>query len=631
VQLTHLQRFFLLLLLVMLASCAGTPPERKAVTPATAKAARALEANGEFTAAADAYLATAAKQPPAARAGLRLAASRALLRAAELDRAERIARETVIPADAADLALDRNLVLAEIALGRSLPNLALQRLPVTVPDNLPVELRWQHLELRARALLQAGDTLGSARERLLLGALTDDPEIAVANQLALLATLRALGPALPDPETVTPELAGWIALAQLATGPPINAVALDGELADWHARYPDHQVLPEVLEQAASERQAAPAPSNIAVLLPSSGPFANAAGAVRDGFLAALYADTLTSGSETEQSLSVRFYDSSQADTLDTYAQAVTDGAEVVVGPLRKEAVAALATASNLPAPVLALNQVDSEATTIRGLHQFALSPEGEAAEVADRAWYDGHRQVVVLVPATDFGQRIASAFRARWERLGGVILEERGYDPSENDFSQPITTLLGLSASNSRYKALRGLLRRSLEFEPRRRRDADAVFLVALPREARQLKPQLAFHHAANLPVYATSHVFAPESGAQANRDLDGLRFCDMPWTLGAADPELAGDLPTASGSLARLFALGADAYHLLPYLARLQSDPEARLDAQGGLLSIDANGRVQRQLLCAEFADGLPRLLGYTPLPQLATARPLTGPASH
>jgi len=620
----------LLVLLAILVGCAGAPPDREAKPPATADAARALEANGDFSAAAETYLAAAANQLPAARTDLRLAAAHALLRAAELNRAEQIARETVIPSGAADLTLSRDLVLAEIALGRSLPNLALQRLPETVPDNLPVALRRQHLELRARALLQAGDTLGSVSERLLLGALTDDPEAAFSNQLALLGALRTLGPALPDPETVTPELASWIVLAQLASGPPLHTVALEGELADWHARYPDHPVLPELLARIAAERQAVPAPANIAVLLPSRGPFATAAGAIRDGFLAALYADNVNINANTAP-LTVRFYDSSETDTLATYAQAVTDGAEVVVGPLRKEAVTELAAATNLPAPVLALNQLGPDTAAPGTLHQYALAPEGEATAVADRAWYDGHRQIVILMPATDFGQRIAGAFRTRWEALGGVVLEERGYDPDENDFSQPITALLGLSASNSRYKSLRGLLRRPLEFEPRRRRDADAVFLVALPRQARQLKPQLAFHHAADLPVYATSHVFAPASGADANRDLDGLRFCDMPWTLGAADPALAGGLPTASGPLARLFAFGADAYHLLPYLARLQGDPEARLDAQGGLLSLDASGRVHRQLLCAEFADGLPRLLGYTPLQQLAIARPLTGPASH
>ena len=86
--------------------------------------------------------------------------------------------------------------------------------------------------------------------------------------------------------------------------------------------------------------------------------------------------------------------------------------------------------------------------------------------------------------------------------------------------------------------------------------------------------------------------------------------------------DSVLAGGLPTANGTGGRLFALGTDAYGLLPYLARLQADPGSRLDAQSGLLWLDAQGVVHRQLLCAEFAEGLPRLIGYTPPPRLATA---------
>jgi outer membrane PBP1 activator LpoA protein len=628
VQSTHFPRLALLLLLAALAaSCAVTPPERAAELPASAESARALEASGEFSAAADAYLAAADQAVPEVRARLRLAAARALLRAAEVDRAERVAQDTTAPADAPDLALERDLVLAEIALVRSLPQQALRRLPPTVTDSLPIELRRQHLELRARALLQAGDTLASARERLLLDALTEDGAEATANQLALLGALRALGPALPDPDTVESDLAGWIALARLAAGPPRHAVALEGEIAEWRARYPDLPVRPELLERLLAERQLVPAPTSIAVLLPSSGPFANAATAVRDGFLAALYAESAGVTDPDREQLTVRFYDSSGTDTLALYSQAVTDGAEVVVGPLRKEAVTTLASAADLPVPVLALNQLEPGAAAAGPgtFYQYALAPEGEAVEVADRAWYDGHRQVVMLVPATDFGQRIAGAFRARWEALGGSVLEVRGYDPAENDFSQPITDLLGLNASEARYRALRGLLRQPLEFEPRRRRDADAVFIAALPRQARLLKPQLAFYRAADLPVYATSHVYAPETGAEANRDLDGLRFCDMPWTLGAADPTLAGGLPAASGTLARLFALGADAFHLLPYLPRLQNDPGARLDAQSGLLSLAPDGRVQRQLLCAEFAAGVPRLLGYTP--RLAVVEPAAG----
>ncbi|MDX1593617.1 MAG: penicillin-binding protein activator [Gammaproteobacteria bacterium] len=618
-------RLIVLLLLLLLAGCAGVPEERPSRPEAGVEAARALESRGEFTGAAVAYLAAAAEARDARdRATLRLAAAKLLIRAAELDRAGQVVRSTELPPEADDLALRRNLLLAEIDLGRSRPAMALRRLPPTVSDRLPLPLRRQHLELRARALLHSGDTLASARERLLLDSMLEEPEAILTNQHALLGALRDLGPTLPEAKTVESGLAGWIALARIASGPPRHEVALEAELAEWRAAYPDHPAHPELLERVIADRAAEPTPSNIAVLLPMHGPVASAAEAIRDGFLAALFAGAEPPElAEPGQRVSVRFYDSSGSNVLNAYGDAIADGAEMVVGPLRKEAVAELAS-TTLPVPVLALNRLAPlEATPGGFLRQFALAPEDEAGEVAHRAWYDGHRQVVVLTPTTDFGQRVAAAFRARWEQLGGTVLETRGYDPSENDFSQPITDLLGLNASQARYRELRGLLRRSIEFEPRRRRDADAVFLVALPLLARQLKPQLAFHHAAELPVYATSHVYAPGSGPEANRDLNGVRFCDMPWTLGAADPALAGGLPAASGPRERLFALGADAFHILPYLSRMQADQGSRLDAQTGLLWLDEAGVVHRQLLCAEFREGQPQLLGYTPPLEMANAR--------
>ncbi len=612
----------ILLLIALLAGCAGAPDVRKPPPPGV-ETARALEARGEFTAAADTYLAAArATRDPTGRAELRLAAASVLLRAAELARAEEIVLATTVPPPARELTLKRDLLFAEIALGRSRPGRAMERLPPTLSDSLPIALRRQHLELRARALLDSGNALDSVRERLLLDTLLENDDAVLANQVALLGALRSLGPARPEPGSVEPGLAGWVALASLTSGPPRHALALEGELAEWRAAYPDHPARPELLERVLAERAAVPTPSSIAVLLPTRGPVASAAAAVRDGFLAALYADADPAGADAPR-VTVRFYDSSE-NVLGAYGEAVTDGAEAVIGPLRKEAVAELAGAT-LPVPVLALNRLTDQGIANGFLRQFALAPEDEAVEVANRAWVDGHRQAVILTPSTDYGQRVAAAFRTRWETLGGTLLETRGYDPAENDFSEPITALLGLSGSQSRYRALRGVLGRSLEFEPRRRRDADAVFLVALPRQARLMKPQLAFHHAANLPVYATSHVLAPGTPAEANLDLNGLRFCDMPWTLGATDGLLAGGLPAATGPASRLFALGADAYRLLPYLSRLQADPGSRLDAETGLLWLDQTGIVHRQLLCAEFVEGQPRLLGYTPPPRQAAPIPL------
>ena len=69
------------------------------------------------------------------------------------------------------------------------------------------------------------------------------------------------------------------------------------------------------------------------------------------------------------------------------------------------------------------------------------------------------------------------------------------------------------------------------LEFEPRRRQDIDIVFMAAFPAGARQLMPQLAFHHGADLPVHATSHVWSGVPDPANDRDLDGVVFGDMPW----------------------------------------------------------------------------------------------------
>jgi hypothetical protein len=198
VQSTPFLRPPILLLIALLAGCAGAPDVRKPPPPGV-ETARALEARGEFTAAADTYLATArATRDPTGRAELRLAAASVLLRAAELARAEEIVLATTVPPPAMELTLKRDLLFAEIALGRSRPGRAMERLPPTLSDSLPIALRRQHLELRARALLDSGNALGSVRERLLLDTLLENDDAVLANQVALLGALRSLGPARPE-------------------------------------------------------------------------------------------------------------------------------------------------------------------------------------------------------------------------------------------------------------------------------------------------------------------------------------------------------------------------------------------------------------------------------------------------
>src|SRR5581483_9006622 len=88
--------------------------------------------------------------------------------------------------------------------------------------------------------------------------------------------------------------------------------------------------------------------TQIALLLASRGPYAGAAEMVRDGFLAALYAQTGTKPS-------VRIYDTGGSPDAVRQAirRAVSDGASFVVSPLQKDLVAATASQGTPPVPML--------------------------------------------------------------------------------------------------------------------------------------------------------------------------------------------------------------------------------------------------------------------------------------
>src|SRR5690606_18065819 len=103
--------------------------------------------------------------------------------------------------------------------------------------------------------------------------------------------------------------------------------------------------------------------------------------------------------------------------------------------------------------------------------------------------------------------------------------------------------------------------------------------FVVATPQQARSLKPQLRFHHASDLPVYASSHVYSGTPDRSADADLNGIAFTDMPWVIepgpgtAAAREQLLQDFGPQMERNSRLFALGFDAYRLAPVL---RHDPD-------------------------------------------------------
>ncbi|MGD9000886.1 MAG: penicillin-binding protein activator, partial [Granulosicoccaceae bacterium] len=263
------------------------------------------------------------------------------------------------------------------------------------------------------------------------------------------------------------------------------------------------------------------------------------------------------------------------------------------------------------PVPVLALNDIPGYDTPTN-LYLFALSPEDEARQVAEHIWLNGHSRGVALYPQGAWGKRLFDAFQQRWQQLGGELIDGVAYDSTGKDFASPVRTLLAIDESHQRHRRIENTMVQKLKFEMRRRQDIDFVFFAANPTHARQLRPQFDFYNAAGLPLYTTSHVYTGKPDRRADRDMNGVVFGDMPWTLKADTPlrERVQNLwADQRQAFTRLFAFGIDAYRLLPQLQRLAQYPFTRLAGATGSLRIDETARVRRGLSWAEFRAGTPR----------------------
>src|SRR5690606_7382825 len=192
------------------------------------------------------------------------------------------------------------------------------------------------------------------------------------------------------------------------------------------------------------------------------------------------------------------------------------EGAAFIVGPLLGPEVGRIVPQTGF-VPTLALNYTDVDTSLTADFWQFALSPEDETRAIARRAFADGARTAVALVPfdSSGWGLRLLNSFRTEFEALGGRVLGYETYERAARDFSAPIESLLNLNRSEQRRERLQANLGGvNLSFEPRRREDADMIFLAAPDRaSARLLAPALRLYLTGGepLPVYANTDIHEP------------------------------------------------------------------------------------------------------------------------
>ncbi len=480
------------------------------------------------------------------------------------------------------------------------------------------------LNIRSRGVLAIGKPLESARLRMQISQFLTTPQAIeknhdfiwdALNRITESSIIRALG------EQQTSEVRGWLELNLIARRSNMLPAKMEPWIDQWYQLYGDHAAAPSYAINLLEEsRRIYINPTRIALMLPFTGRLEQVSNSIQNGFLYAYYQDPA-------QVADLEIINAS-TDPVEfnlQYEQAIQNGADFIVGPISKELIDLLQQREQLEVPTLTLNYGNEEAETVQNLYQFGLRPEDEAEQIADLALAQGRYHALVLVPDTEWGYRLQRAFSKRFESLGGRVVGDGVYPAKKNDYSAAIKDLLNLTTSNHRKTILQQVIQKQVEFDARRRRDVDMIFIAANSRQARLIKPQLKFHHAQDLPVYATSHISSSTANPDDDRDLNEILFVDIPWMLDNRDNpdhrQVKRLWPDTSQRFSRLFALGIDAYRMIPSLRRLMINPDESIAHNTGRLSVDKNGRVHRSLLLATYEKGRARLLEIPTDPNLTS----------
>lgn len=376
----------------------------------------------------------------------------------------------------------------------------------------------------------------------------------------------------------------WLELARISKQYQHDSTRQLSALAAWQARYPEHpgnQLLPPA--GSLSGLQQENPPHHIALLLPLQGADARSGNLVQRGFMDAWYRwRKAHPGLHTTLS----FLDTAGGSTpAALYRQAISQGADYVVGPLTRADVLALSREGTLSVPVLALNYLPDSSLFSPPFVQYGLAPEDEALQLAAQARAAGYDRALLIAPADAFGKRLSRVLIPAWKALGGHVQDSLFFTPGK-PLDQDVARFLK-TVSVPQPSAPDTPL-------PRRRQDADVILLLAASRDAKQIVPLLKYNFAGDLPILSTSAIYSESSPTLDNMDLNGVIFCDAPAILSGKP---------------RLYAVGQDAWLLASQTARLRALPDFPLYGMTGAMTLQSGQRIFRRLPWITMQNGHPR----------------------
>lgn len=314
----------------------------------------------------------------------------------------------------------------------------------------------------------------------------------------------------------------------------------------------------------------------------------------------------------------LKIYDTSAQPLDQVLAQVQKDGASIVVGPLLKNNVEALMK-SNTTLNVLALNQSE-QVQNRANICYFALSPEDEARDAARHIHEQGKQAPLLLIPRSTLGDRVANAFAQEWQTLGGGVVLQQKFG-SASELRAGVNGGAGIALNGSPVSAslpqqqsvtIGGL---TIPAPPTDAQisgggKVDSAYIVATPEEIAFIKPMIAMRNGSQsgATLYASSRSAQGTAGPDFRLEMEGLQYSEIPMLAGS-NPQLMQQALGAvrnDYSLARLYAMGVDAWALANHFTQMRQVPGFELNGNTGDLTADQDCVINRKLSWLKYQQG-------------------------
>lgn len=342
-------------------------------------------------------------------------------------------------------------------------------------------------------------------------------------------------------------------LAQPQVAPPPQPAVPEADVQTMPIDSPDYPSTQQAIVPMGQQVR-------VGLLLPLRSPtLAQPAEILRAGFMAAqareganFIVDVIETGEGAQEA-------------LDAYALAVGRN-DIVVGPLSRPAVSAVATSTAERKPTIALNHPEPGTQVPPNMLVIGLSIEDEARQAA--SWVNREQpgaNALIVSGTTAWQRRIATAFAEEWARLGN---KSEVFELSDG--------------TNYEIEVAIGKLNNKIQTEA-----PHLIFAALDPFQTRQVRGVIG----ANLAFYGASSVNSRATAGDTLPELDGMRMLDLPWVVQPdnaavmAYPRWPGD--PLGLDMERLYALGIDAFRVTRELAEGRTAFE--LDGVTGKLRVN------------------------------------------